>query len=275
MTNYPVVYMKKKARVLAFVLSIMLLISITGCGIGGNNKYRVADKLTQQEFCVAFRLDDKAGDAVISALKVLQASGKVSKLSLKWFGEDVSLLKGDENALDNLDAELETRTFNIGYDGGRLPFSGRTNGGMATGFDVDLAREVCKQLGWKAKFLPIDVSQAVVELNSGNVDCVWGGFAYDESNTDIYQSPVYLKNTVVLASLRSSGIRSAAGLKGKTLTLGENGYFNALLENSKSLSEKPEYIVKIPGGTEACFKALDDGSCAGIITDLAALDYYK
>ncbi|PKM74218.1 MAG: hypothetical protein CVU91_04005 [Firmicutes bacterium HGW-Firmicutes-16] len=267
--------MKKKIRVIAFELSILLLISITGCGIGGNNKYRVADKLTQQEFCVAFRLDDKAGDTVIAALKVLQASGKVSELSLKWFGEDVSLLKGDEKALDKLDEEFETRTFNIGYDEGRLPFSGKTNGGMATGFDVDLAREVCKQLGWKAKFLPIDVSQAVVELNSGNVDCVWGGFAYDEGDTDIYQSPVYLKNTIVLASLRSSGVRSAAGLKGKTLTLSENGYFNALLQSSKSLSEKPEYTVKVPGGTEACFKALDDGSCAAIITDLAALDYYK
>ncbi|MFB0921638.1 MAG: transporter substrate-binding domain-containing protein [Oscillospiraceae bacterium] len=266
--------MRKKTRVIAFVLTILLLSSIAGCGVGGNNRYRVAEKLEQQEFCVAFRLDDKAGDAVISALKVLQASGKVSELSLKWFGEDVSLLKGDEKALDNLDEKPETRTFNIGYDGGRLPFSGRTNGGMATGFDVELAREVCKQLGWKARFLPIDVSQAVVELNSGDVDCVWGGFDYDKTQTDIYQSPVYLKNTVVLASLKSSGVRSAGGLKGKTLTLSENGYFNSLLEDNKSLSEKPEYIVKIPGGTEACFKALNDGSCAAIITDLAALDYY-
>ena len=266
--------MKKKTRVAAFVLSILLLMSITGCETVGNNKYRAADKLAQQEFCVAFRLDDKAGDAVIAALKVLQASGKVSELSAKWFGEDVSLLKGDEAALDKLEEKPETRTFNIGYDEGRLPFSGKTNGGMATGFDVELAREVCKQLGWKAKFLPIDVSQAVVELNSGNVDCVWGGFAYDKTEADIYQSPVYLKNTVVLASLRTSGVRSASGLKGKTLTLSENGYFNALLEDNKSLSEKPEYIVKIPGGTEACFKALNDGSCAAIITDLAALDYY-
>ncbi len=266
--------MKKKTRVAAFVLTILLLISITGCEMSSNSKYRVADKLAQQDFCVAFRLGDKAGDAVIAAIKVLQASGKVSELSMKWFGEDVSLLKGDEKALDKLEEKPETRTFNIGYDGGRLPFSGKTNGGMATGFDVELAREVCKQLGWKAKFLPIDVSQAVVELNSGNVDCVWGGFAYDKAETDIYQSPVYLKNTVVLASLRSTGVRSASGLKGKTLTLSENGYFNALLEGSKTLSEKPEYIVKIPGGTEACFKALNDGSCAAIITDLAALDYY-
>ena len=53
--------MKKKARALALVLSLLLIISMTGCSTGGNDKYRVADKLAQQEFCVAFRLDDKAG----------------------------------------------------------------------------------------------------------------------------------------------------------------------------------------------------------------------
>ncbi|MEA4894071.1 MAG: transporter substrate-binding domain-containing protein [Oscillospiraceae bacterium] len=267
--------MKKTTRAIAFLLSVVLLISMTACGIGGSGEYRVADKLAQQEFCVAFRLDDKAGDAVISALQVLQSSGKISELSLKWFGEDVSLLKGDEKALDKLEEKPEERTFIIGYDEGRLPFSGKTDGGMATGFDVDLAREVCKQLGWKAKFLPIDVSQALVELNSGNVDCVWGGYAYDENQTGINQSPVYLQNTIVLASLTGSGVRSIGSLSGKTLTLSENAYFNAVLDSSKTLSEKPEYIVKIPGGTEACFKALENGSCAAIITDLAALDYYK
>ncbi len=266
--------MEKRLRATALVLTILLLLSVSGCGTGSNEKYRVADKLAQQQFCVAFRLGDKAGEAVVAALKVIQASGKVTELSQKWFNEDVSLFKGDENALKNLGEEPEKRTFIIGYDEGRLPFSGKTSGGMATGFDVDLAREVCKELGWKAKFLPIDVSQAVVELNSGNVDCVWGGFAYDENNTDIYQSPVYMENTIVLASLRSSGIRSAGGLRGKTLTLSENAYFNAILEDNKALSEKPKYIVKVPGGTEACFKALNDGSCAAIITDLAALDYY-
>ncbi|MBP8639967.1 MAG: transporter substrate-binding domain-containing protein [Oscillospiraceae bacterium] len=266
--------MRNKARALALVLSVLFILSISGCSTGGNDKYRVADKLAQQEFCVAFRLDDKAGLAVIAALKVLQDSGKVTEISQKWFDEDVSLLKGDSMAITLLDT-VEKRTFIIGYDSGRLPFSGTSVGGSAMGFDIDVAKEVCKTLGWKAKFIPIDVSQAVVELNSGNVDCVWGGFAYDERNADINQSPVYMKNTIVLASLVSSNVRSIRSLSGKTLTLSENGYFNALLEDSETLTKKPKYIVKVPGGTEECFKALDDGACNAIITDLAALDYYK
>ncbi|MDR1131452.1 MAG: transporter substrate-binding domain-containing protein [Oscillospiraceae bacterium] len=266
--------MKKKVRVTAFLLCVILVLSMYACEPGGNGKYRVADRLAEQSFCVAFRLGDKAGDAVIAALKVLQASGRVSALSRAWFDEDVSLLAGDETALDGLEASLEKRTFIVGYDAGRLPFSGESSGGTATGFDVELAKEVCGILGWKARFLAIDVSRATVELNSGNVDCVWGGFAYDGSNTGVSQSPVYMKNTIVLASLAGSPVRNIGALKGKTLTLSENGYFAAVLEGSKTLGEKPDYIVRLPGGTEACFKALNDGSCAAIITDLAALDYY-
>jgi len=266
--------MKKNIRVTACLLSLLLLISLAGCGIGGNDKYRVADKLETQKFCVAFRLDDKAGESVIAAMKVLQASGEVTKLSLKWFGEDVSLLKGDSEALADYTEDAEKRTFIVGYDAGRLPFSGK-KGSTAIGFDVELAKEVCSLLGWKAKFLPIDVSQATVELNSGNVDCVWGGFAYDESNTDIVQSPVYLENTIILASLTSSNVRSVRSLSGKTLTLSENAYYSAVLEGNTTLKNKPEYIVRVPGGTDECFEALNNGACNAIITDLAALDYYR
>lgn len=265
--------MIKKKRMTALVLSLILIISISGCGVGGNEKYRVAERLGQQEFCVAFRLEDKSGDAVIAALKVIQDSGEISELSQKWFGEDVSLLKGDPDAVNNLSEKVEKRTFIIGYDAGRLPFSGTKNG-IAVGFDVELAKAVCKELGWKAKFIPIDVSQAVVELNSGNVDCVWGGFAYDENSKDINQSPVYMKNTIVLASLRDSRVRGIGSLSGKTLTLSENFYFNEMLESNNSLKTKPEFIVRVPTGTDGCFEALNSGACNAIITDLASLDYY-
>lgn len=266
--------MKRAERAAALALSLLLILSISGCGAGGNEKYRVADKLEFQELCVGFRLEDKAGEAVIAALKVLQDSGKVSELSRKWFGEDVSLLEGDPNAINNLEESIEKRTFIIGYDSGRMPFSGTNSSGIADGFDVELARAVCKELGWKAKFLPIDVSKAAVELNSGNVDCVWGGFAYDEDNKEINQSPVYMKNTIVLAALGNSKIRGIGSLSGKTLTLSENFYYNAVLESNESLKMKPEFIVRVPNGTSGCFDALNSGACNAIITDLAALDYY-
>ncbi len=267
--------MKNTKRIITLILSIVTVISTVGCGSGGNSKYRVDENLAEQEFCVGFRQNDKSGESVIAALKVLQASGKVGEISKKWFNEDVSLLKGDANALDNLTDKAQTRTFIIGYDANRLPFSGTDEKNNAIGFDVALAQAVCDELGWKVKFLPINVSKATVELDSGNVDCVWGGLSYDAANTKINQSPVYLKNTIVLASLVGSKVRSIGSLSGQTLTLSENAYFNAVLDANEALKSKPAYIVRVPDGTSGCFNALNSNACGAIITDLAALDYYK
>ncbi len=272
--NGTVVFMRKIKHGLALFLALTLMIALGGCGIGGNAKYRIVNNLERQQFCVAFRKDDKSGEFVIAKLKELQASGEIRKLSVKWFGDDYSILKGDIEAFDKLEELPEARSYNVGYDAGRLPFSGNEKSGEPTGFDVELAKLVCSELGWKVKFIPVDVSQAEVELNSGNVDCIWGGFAYNESSTKINQSPVYMENTVIVASLAGSKVRSLGSLKGKTLTVGENKYYSALIEANQALREKPEFINIIPGGAGECFKALENGECDAIITDKAALDYY-
>ena len=265
--------MRTYKKITAFSLALALLLTLTGCGLGGNDKYSVVKTLDQQQFCVAFRPDDKAGPAVIAALQELQAEGKVGELSQKWFADDVSMLEGKADAVKSLAEKPGARTFLIGCDGGRLPFSGKENGKF-TGFDVELATAVCEKLGWTAKFIAIDVSKAAVELGSGNVDCVWGGYAYNKDDKDVYTSPVYMKNTIVLASLKSGGVGSVGGLSGKTLTLSDNAYHNAMLDEYGSLKTKPAYIVRVQNGTADCFAALNGGKADAIVTDRAALSYY-
>lgn len=266
--------MNKIKKPLALLLALILGVSMAGCSIGGNDKYRVVEELTDQQFCVGFRLDDKVGKYITAAMAVLQDSGAITKLSQKWFGTDASLLQGDGEALSKL-LEIPNRTLIVGYDDGRMPFSGKGSGGQPDGFDVELAKAVCKELGWKIRFIAIDVSQAEVELNSGNVDCVWGGYAYDKAAKKITQSPVYMENTIIIASLAGSKIRSKGSLSNKTLTLSENSYYSLMLEENPALEAKLSMVNRVPGGTEACFAALDEGSCDAIITDRAAIDYYR
>ena len=260
-------------KIVASALLFALILSMTGCGLGGNDKYTVVKTLAQQQLCVAFRPDDKAGPAVIAAMQELQAEGKVTELAQKWFNGDVSILEGKKNAVAALSEKPKSRTLLIGCDGGRLPFSGKENGEF-TGFDVEFAKAVCEKLGWTAKFIAIDVSQAAVELGSGNVDCVWGGYAYEKDNKDVTVSPVYMKNTIVLAAKKGSKLFSLGSLSGKTLTLSDNAYHNAMLETYKKLKTKPAYIVRVQNGTADCFAALRDGKTDAVITDRAALSYY-
>lgn len=266
--------MKKLHKPLALGLIFAMFLTLIGCQTLGNEKFSVAARLETQQLCVAFRAGDRVGEAVSAALREIQAEGEVDSLSRRWFGKELSILRGNDEAISGLEFELTERDLIIGYDAGRLPFSG-DEGGKPTGFDVELARLVCQKLGWNAKFLAINVGNAKTELNSGNVDCVWGAYAYDASETGLGQSPAYMENTVVIASLKGSGVRSLKSLSGKTLAVSELGGFTAILEKNKEAYSAPEYLVKLPGNSDQCFKALEEGSCDAIVTDLASLEYYK
>lgn len=271
--------MKTTKKIAALGLALALLFALAGCA-GGNSKYTVIKKLEKQQFCLVFRDSDESAKAVIAALAVLQADGTVAGISRDWFNRDVSKLAGDAEALKTYIETLETgaiasREYIVGYDSGRLPISGVDKNGEPTGFDVELAKAICEELGWSVKFVAIDASNAKVELGSGNVDCVMGGYAYDEEEKELAVSPVYMESNVCVATLKGSGIHSVRGLSGKTLTVGNTGYFQSVLATYPELSEKAKYVVTLPGDMDECFAALADGSTDAIICDLVSLDYYE
>lgn len=54
------------------------------------------------------------------------------------------------------------------------------------GFDIDLAKEVCKELNIKVEFKEIDWDSKETELSSKAIDCVWNGFTYTENRDNGY-----------------------------------------------------------------------------------------
>ena len=61
----------------------------------------------------------------------------------------------------------------IGLDDSFPPMGFRDEAGELTGFDVEMAQEVCKRLGVTAVLQPIDWSAKEMELNSKTVDVLW------------------------------------------------------------------------------------------------------
>lgn len=54
------------------------------------------------------------------------------------------------------------------------------------GFDIDLAKEVCEELGLKVEFKEIDWDVKETELSTNKIDCVWNGFTYTEDRDNGY-----------------------------------------------------------------------------------------
>ena len=66
-------------------------------------------------------------------------------------------------------------TLVIGVDDSFVPMDFRQKNGKLVGFDVDLAKAVCKEIGLKPDFQTIDWSMKETELRNGTIDVIWNG----------------------------------------------------------------------------------------------------
>lgn len=100
-------------------------------------------------------------------------------------------------------------TLVVGLDDSFPPMGFRNEKNEIVGFDIDLAKAVSEELGMEVRFQPISWASKEQELSSGNIDCIWNGFAYNEERaqtmtlTDPYikgENYFILKNGTTVAS---------------------------------------------------------------------------
>ena len=85
--------------------------------------------------------------------------------------------------------------------------------------DLDLAQEVCDNLGWELVKKPINWDSKDMELNSGSIDCIWNGFTINGREDDYTWSDPYLNNEQVMVVAADSGIEKLDDLAGKNVVV--------------------------------------------------------
>ena len=71
--------------------------------------------------------------------------------------------------------------------------------GKWIGFDADMAAAFAESLGVEVEFVEIDWDNKIMELNGGNIDCVWNGMTMtDEVTSAMSCSDAYLNNAQVV-----------------------------------------------------------------------------
>ena len=100
-------------------------------------------------------------------------------------------------AIDN--GNTNTKKFVVGFDAEYPPYGYLSEDGKSyEGFDLDLAREFCKRAGYEFVAQPIDWDSKDLELNSGNIDCIWNGFTVTGRENDYTWTFPYVDNSIVL-----------------------------------------------------------------------------
>ena len=119
---------------------------------------------------------------------------------------------------DSLNSILAKGKLVMGFDEAYPPMGFVDENGDHVGFDIDLAKEVCARLGVELVLQPISWDAKELELNGGNIDCIWSGLTITPERKEmmLFSMP-YLANEQIMVVLADSGIASVADTAGKVL----------------------------------------------------------
>ena len=174
----------------------------------------------------------------------------ISSVSAGWFD-----FLGDDSSTENNETN-----FVVGYFVEFPPFEYTDDNGEVTGFDLDLAQEVCDRNNWTlVKHQIIDWDTKEAELDSGAIDCIWSGFTY-------------FNNSQVFVVKADSDISSVEDLKGKDIDVEMGSSAIAALENNKDLKDDFANIYEITE-YDTSFMDLESGTCDAVLGDCEVMKY--
>lgn len=112
----------------------------------------------------------------------------------------------------------EKKFFIVGLDDSFPPMGFRNDENEIVGFDIDIADAVAEKLGMKLKLQPISWAGKEQELDSGNIDCIWNGFAYNEKRAETMTlSKPYVSSKNIFVLKEGSAITTQQELIGKKI----------------------------------------------------------
>ena len=241
----------KKWNVLA--LAALAAVSLAACGSSSAKDTAAASEgASSAAGSESGEADSKAADASETA-KEEAAS------------EDV---KADEAA----DQTSAGGTLIVGFDQEFPPMGFIGDDGQYTGFDLELAQETAKRLGLEYKAQPIAWDSKDMELESGNIDCIWNGFTMTGREDDYTWSEPYMENAQVFVVKKDSGIKSQADLAGKTVEVQMDSSGQKALESNLDLTASFGQLVTTPDYNTA-FMDLDQGAVDAICMDTVVAAY--
>ena len=172
-------------------------------------------------------------------------------------------------------ATAEDTEFVVGFDAEYPPYGYLDEAtGDYTGFDLELAEELCKLRGWTLKKQPINWDNKDAEIDSGTIDCIWNGMTYTGREAAYTWSKPYVNNSIVIAVLADSDIQTAADLAGKVVIVQSDSSAETALKSEElaaltgtfaDLQRNPSY--------NTCFTDMESGAVDAVAVDIGVAQY--
>ena len=178
-----------------------------------------------------------------------------------------------ESEADGMTQVDDKIIFTVGFDAEFPPYGYMDDNGEYTGFDLELAAEVCERRGWELIKQPIDWDSKDMELSSGSISCIWNGFTMDGREDAYTWSVPYVDNSQVFVVKADAGIASFDDLAGKLVGVQKDSSALAALEGdaadlAATFAELTQYADYNTG-----FMDLEAGAIDALAIDIGVADY--
>ena len=130
--------------------------------------------------------------------------------TLNMFAADIDLWKNS-----TLNKILQSGELRVGMEPGYMPFEMKDKKGNIIGYDVDMAREMAKQMGVKLTLVPTAWDGIIAGLITDKYDIIMSGMTITQQrNLEVNFSDPYIVvgQTVLLRNSLASTIKSAKDL---------------------------------------------------------------
>lgn len=170
------------------------------------------------------------------------------------------------------ETKVEGGTLIVGFDQDFPPMGFMGDDGEYTGFDLELAQEAAKRLGLEYKPQPIAWDAKDMELESGNIDCIWNGFTMTGREDGYTWSEPYMENSQVFVVAGDSRIKSQADLAGKVVECQVDSSAEAALKEVPDLTATFAQLLTTADYNTA-FMDLEQGAVDAIAMDVVVAGY--
>ena len=183
---------------------------------------------------------------------------------------DESAQETQQEGTDQTDDKV---IFTVGFDAEFPPYGYMDEDGAYTGFDLELAAEVCSRRGWELEKQPIDWDSKDFELSSGSIDCIWNGFTMNGREDAYTWSLPYVDNSQVFVVKADAAITSFDDLAGTLVGVQKDSSALAALEGdaadlAATFAELNQYADYNTG-----FMDLEAGAIDALAIDIGVADY--
>ncbi len=170
------------------------------------------------------------------------------------------------------EAKAAAGTLIVGFDQDFPPMGFMGADGEFTGFDLELAQEVASRLGLEYKPQPIAWDAKDMELEAGNIDCIWNGFTMTGREADYTWTEPYMENSQVFVVAKDSGITSKEDLAGKVVECQIDSSAEAALSQEPELTATFADLLTTADYNSA-FMDLEQGAVDAIAMDVIVAGY--